>query len=71
MRVNLIVDGQQQPNPGTEMLALTLDRGEHQVYAELLDSRGRSVATTPLVTFFVKQYSANFNQPNTTPQNAP
>jgi hypothetical protein len=71
MRVNLFVDGQQEPNPGSEMVALTLDRGEHQVYAELLDSRGRRVVATPAVTFFVKQYSANFKQPATAPNNGP
>lgn len=71
MRVNLFVDGQQQPNPGNEMVALTLDRGEHQVYAELLDSRGRSVVASPVITFFVKQYSANFSQPGTAPDNGP
>ncbi len=66
MSVNLFVDGQQQTISGESMTALTLDRGEHKVYAELLDARGRRVVTTDTVTFFVKQSSVNFKQPGTT-----
>jgi len=71
MRVNVFVDGQQQPTSGGDMIALRLDRGEHRVYAELLDGRARRVVTTPTVTFFVKQYSANFNPSNPAPNNGP
>jgi hypothetical protein len=62
MQVNVFVDGQPKPTTGDNMLALTLDRGEHQVYAELLDARGRRIVTTDAVTFFIKQNSAQFNQ---------
>jgi len=62
MTVRVFVDGQQRSTDGSGMVALRLDRGEHQVYAELLDARARSVVTTPIVTFFIKQYSANFDQ---------
>jgi len=62
MQVNVFVDGQPKPTTGDNMLALTLDRGEHQVYAELLDARGRRIVTTDAVTFFIKQNSAQFNR---------
>jgi hypothetical protein len=37
-----------------------LDRGEHNVYAELKDAQGRRIARTDTVTFFMKQGSQNF-----------
>ena len=63
MNVMLYVDGEGQKAPGSGSVTLTLDRGEHQVYAELRDERNRRVVTTPTVTFFIKQHSANFNRP--------
>lgn len=63
MSVMLFVDGEGQKAAATGSLTLTLDRGEHQVYAELRDARNRRIVTTPKVTFFIKQHSANFNRP--------
>jgi len=60
MSVTLYVDGESQQAPAEGGVTLTLDRGEHKVYAELRDPRGRRVVTTETVTFFVKQHSANF-----------
>jgi hypothetical protein len=60
MSVMLYVDGTPQQAPAQGGVTLTLDRGEHQVYAELRDPRGRRVVTTDSVTFFVKQHSAKF-----------
>lgn len=57
----LYLDGQPQQVPPNGSLTLTLDRGEHQVYAELLDDRKRRIVATETVTFFVKQFSQNFN----------
>ena len=71
MTVRVFVDGQQKVTNGGDMIALKLDRGEHQVYAELLDARARSVVKTPTVTFFIKQYSANFNPSAPTPNSGP
>jgi hypothetical protein len=62
MRVVLYVDGQARDVPGAGSVTLTLDRGEHRVYAELRDARNRRVITTDTVTFFVKQHSVNFGQ---------
>lgn len=59
----LYVDGQPQQVPPNGSLTLTLDRGEHQVYAELLDGRNRRILATETITFFVKQFSQNFNRP--------
>lgn len=60
LRVVLYVDGKEQQVSGAASASLTLDRGEHQVYAELRDRRNRRVANTETVTFYVKQYSAKF-----------
>jgi hypothetical protein len=57
LRVTLYVDGQAQQVADAGSVTLTLDRGEHQVYAELRDQRNRRVAGTETVTFFVKQAS--------------
>ena len=62
MSVRLFVDGAGQNAPAAGGVSLTLDRGEHQVYAELRGEGNRRIATTQTVTFFVKQYSANFKR---------
>jgi hypothetical protein len=67
MNVVLYVDGEPQNVPTAGSVSLTLDRGEHQVYALLRDARNRRIVTTPTVTFFVKQHSVLFNQPNGSP----
>lgn len=62
MQVTFVLDGQSQdPTTDTSMTMGDLDRGEHVIYAELRDARGRFVARTDPVTFYIKQYSANFN----------
>lgn len=63
LSVKLYVNGQAQDVAGSGSVTLTLDRGEHTVYAELLDARDRRIVTTDTITFFVKQHSANFNRP--------
>ena len=68
MSVVLYVDGQRQPAPAGGSATLTLDRGEHQAWAELRDPGGRLVTKSGTVTFFVKQYSQNFGQPRPTPR---
>jgi hypothetical protein len=57
LRVTLYVDGEARQAEGAGSVTLTLDRGQHQVYAELRDERNRRVAGTETVTFFVKQAS--------------
>jgi len=68
MSVMLFVDGKGQKAPVAGGVSLTLDRGEHQVYAELRDQRGRRIITTESVTFFIKQHSQNFNRPAVRPR---
>jgi hypothetical protein len=63
------VDGAAQDVAGNGSVSLTLDRGEHKVYAELLDARKRPIVTTDTVTFFVQQHSVNFNGPGVAPRN--
>lgn len=64
MNVMLYVDGEGRQVAGEGSVTLTLDRGEHQVYAELRDARNRRIVTTQTVTFFVKQHSVGFNRPS-------
>jgi hypothetical protein len=61
LSARLYVDGQAQEVPAAGNTTLTLDRGEHQVYVELLDERRRRILATDTVTFFVKQGSALSN----------
>lgn len=60
MSVRLVVDGESQLATASGGVSLTLDRGEHKVYAELRDGRNRRITTTETVTFFIKQHSVNF-----------
>lgn len=62
LHVMLYVDGQAQQAAGGSV-SLTLDRGEHQVYAELRDQRNRRIAATETVTFFIQQHSVNRGRP--------
>ena len=66
----LHVDGQPRDVPGSGSVTLTLDRGEHTVYVELLDNRKRPIAKTETITFFVKQASLGFNRSIPTPRNS-
>ena len=68
MAVKLYVDGAAQDVVGNGSVSLTLDRGEHTVYAELLDARKRRIVTTETITFFVKQHSVGFNGPGVAPR---
>ena len=61
LSARLYVDGQAQEAPAAGSTTLTLDRGEHQVYVELLDERKRRLLATDTVTFFVKQGSRLIN----------
>ncbi len=68
MQVRVFVDGTAQEGAQDGMLALTLDRGEHTVYADLLDDKGRKVVSTEKVTFYIKQESVGANAPRPTPR---
>lgn len=68
MQVVVYLDGKAEP-PTTSRVMTTpqLDRGEHKVSAELQDADGRTIASAPEVTFYIKQQSALFNRPVPTP----
>lgn len=67
MTARLYVDGEPQDVPAVGNVSLTLDRGEHKVYAELLDARKRRIVATETVTFFVHQHSVGFGRPAASP----
>lgn len=60
MVVMLYVDGAAQDVTGSASTDLTLERGAHTVYIDLLNGE-KKVRTTPKVTFFVKQASIGHN----------
>ena len=64
MAVIVHIDGEALP-PTTQAAITTppLDRGEHQVRADLVDAQKRNIASAGPVTFFVHQNSANFSAP--------
>lgn len=69
MSVVVYLDGQAQPPTNAPVAVFeNLDRGAHSVRAELFDGKNRRVASTPSVTFYIKQQSINFpnnlNNPN-------
>jgi Domain of unknown function (DUF4124) len=68
LSARMFVDGAPRSVPPNGSLSLTLDRGEHQVYVELLDARGRRIITTETVVFFVKQASVGFLEPGSAPR---
>lgn len=57
MSVSVVVNGKSYDSEPSGNLSVTLDRGEHQVYAILKDQRGRRIVTSDVVTFYVKQAS--------------
>ena len=62
LKARLVVDGQSQAAPASGGVPLTLNRGEHKVYAELRDARNRRIVVTETVTFFVRQNTVNQNR---------
>ena len=62
MQVRIAVDGNERP-PTTAPTTLIegLDRGEHTVSADLVDARGRVIASAEPVPFYIHQNSVNFN----------
>lgn len=61
MMVTIYVDGQAQPPTAQSAISMgSMDRGEHEVYAELVDSQNRRIALAEPVTFFIRQWSVNF-----------
>ena len=63
MTVRFTVDGAAQTASTENMLGITLDRGTHTVNAAILDARGRPVATTETVTFYVHQQNVKGKGP--------
>lgn len=61
MSVIIYVDGAAlAPTTASVTTVGHLYRGEHNVYAELIDARNRRIATAKPVSFHIKQYSVNF-----------
>ena len=61
MTVKLYVDGKPRDVSGSASTSLQLERGTHQVHAELYGDGDQPLITTAKVTFFVKQASIGYN----------
>ena len=48
------------PDVATTTRISGFNRGVHTISAQVVDRRGGTVASTPVVTFYVKQHSVNF-----------
>ena len=60
MNVVLAINGQRMPGTTQQVVASPrLDRGEHEVTAQLIDARGRVIASADPVTFFIRQNTVN------------
>lgn len=56
MQVTIYVDGQQHSRTIEQIVAIAdLDRGEHTIEAQLIDSGNRRVATAEPVVFFIRK----------------
>lgn len=56
MQVTIYVDGQKHSTTTEQIVAIPdLDRGEHTIEAQLIDSGNRRVATAEPVVFFIRQ----------------
>lgn len=56
MQVTIYVDGQQHSRTTEQIVAIAdLDRGEHTIEAQLIDSGNRRVATAQPVVFFIRK----------------
>lgn len=62
MQINLYLDDEKVATVGTVQTTLQqIDRGTHSFRAELVSSGGEIIASTESRTFFMKQFSQNFN----------
>ena len=60
-KLQLILDGERlgKPQLSTTIRALNLDRGTHQVQAQLLDESGNLLAKTQIVTIYLQRATIN------------
>jgi hypothetical protein len=68
LNVRLFVDGRAEVTAASGSVTLSLERGEHKVFAELRDASNRRIMKSETITFYIKQGSANFNRPRPTPR---
>ncbi len=62
MQIAIYIDDNREAVIRTSRTTISsIDRGTHTIRAELLDSRGNVLDNTDTRTFFMKQYSSNFN----------
>jgi hypothetical protein len=64
MTVHLFLDGEAlEPTRASSVALEQVDRGAHTVTAKIVDDRNRTIANASPVTFYVRQWSANFGNP--------
>jgi hypothetical protein len=62
LMVQMVFDGRKlEPRPSASITLEQIDRGEHTVFAEVVDNTGEVFGRTEPVTFYMRQNSVNFN----------
>lgn len=74
--LRLILDGQpyDEPSPATSRQLTNIDRGEHQLAVEVVDSQGQTIQGSPAQTFTVQRVNVNTSpalRPKPTPLPTP
>lgn len=61
LRVQLILDGQpyKKPQTHTRFSLRNIDRGEHQIKMKLLNEKGKEIALSKTITFYMHRASVN------------
>jgi hypothetical protein len=64
--VQVFLDGKpwDKPVPGTSINLVNVERGEHTLYAKLLDNKQQTIKQTNAIKIFVHRASSNFNAAN-------
>ena len=61
LTIQLILDGKpyQPPQPDTRFILRNLDRGEHQIKMQVLNEKGKVIALSKSITFYMHRVSVN------------
>ena len=61
LSINLLLDGQPYLKPQTHSMFVlrNIDRGEHKIKMELLDEKGKVIASSDPITFYMHRASVN------------
>ncbi len=59
LEIKVLIDGVEKAKQHSQSFSIAnINRGEHQVSAQLIDSQGTVISSTASVTFFMRQHSS-------------